>query len=247
MNTNETQASASPGGDWHDRTPIEINEREHASREETARTLLDADQDERLPKSGGGWAPVASIKRDTDLVGRVMLSTIKGTALADTDPSYIIAAMNLIVPVRRDLDRLESQLMMIGRRQGMSWRAIAEALGLMSPQAAAQRWERLTGAVTPDVGVLRRRVTSALLDSRITRADAKVFVGGNEGRTVILQLAAHGPAEIRQHVAARIVEALRQGDLGITDEGSHSEADMVAYLANGGTAEVFDLGERASV
>jgi hypothetical protein len=103
-----------------------------------------------------------------------------------------------------------------------------------------QRWDRKPGR--PDRSALvRTRVTSALLDAGITAADTEVFLG--QERTVILQLAAHGSPQVRQRTAARVVAALGSVGLGITDEGSHSAEDMKAYLAAGGTAEVFELSE----
>jgi hypothetical protein len=103
-----------------------------------------------------------------------------------------------------------------------------------------QRWDRKPGR--PDRSALvRQRVTSALLDAGITAAETDVFLG--QERTVILQLAAHGSPQVRQRTAARVVAALSSVGLGITDEGSHSAEDMKAYLAAGGTAEVFELSE----
>src|SRR5260370_32853341 len=103
-----------------------------------------------------------------------------------------------------------------------------------------QRWDRKPGR--PDRSALvRQRVTSAVLDAGITAADTEVFLG--QERTVILHLAAHGSPQVRQRTAARVVSALSSVGLGVTDEGSHSAEDMKAYLAAGGTAEVFELAE----
>jgi hypothetical protein len=126
----------------------------------------------------------------------------------------------------------------------MSWRLIADALGLMSPQAAAQRWERLTGAVAPAVWDLRQRVVAALQAGSVTRSEATVFIGGPEGRTVVLQLSAQGPTETRLNVAERLIEALGAAGLDITDEGSKSVADIAAHLADGATTVVYDVAEQ---
>jgi hypothetical protein len=242
MATNKARDNASDGSDWHDTSPIQTSERDRARQENVARARLAAGASEgRLPKGGTGLASSTAVVRDTDLIAQVMIAAITdGSGLVDVDQADITAALNLFAPVRNELDKLETRIMMLARRQGMSWRVIAEALGLLSPQAAAQRWERMTGATAPAVGALRRRVTSALLDAGVTRAAARVFVGGDEGRTVILQLSANGPAEVRRNVAERIIAALRRAGLDLTDEGSHSIGDMTAYLADGGTAEVFE-------
>jgi hypothetical protein len=244
MATDEVQTAQRDTSDWYDTTPIESDEREQKRRADAARHHIDAAAEEgRLPENGNGWHPTAEAKADIDRIGRVMRSTVvgPGPGLSDIAPDDITAALQLIGSARVSLDRLESNVMAIARQQWMSWRVIAEALGLQSPQAAAQRWERLTGTVAPAVWALRQRVVAALQDGSVTRSEAKVFVGGSEGRTVILQLSAHGAAETRRNVAERLIEALRAAGLDITDEGSHSATDMAGYLADGGTAEVSEL------
>lgn len=246
MATDEIHADQRDTSDWYDTTLIESDEHEQKRRADDARRHIDAaTKDGRLPENGNGWHPTADAKADIDRIGRVMRSTVvgPGPGLADIAPEDITAALQLIGSARESLDRLESNVMASARQQWMSWRVIAEALGLQSPQAAAQRWERLTGAVAPAVWDLRQRVVAALQGGSITRSEAKVFVGGSEGRTVILQLSAHGPAETRRNVAERLIEALRGAGLDITDEGSHSATDMAGYLADGGTAEVSELAE----
>jgi hypothetical protein len=104
--------------------------------------------------------------------------------------------------------------------------------------AFGQRWDRKPGR--PGRGALvRQRVTSALLDAGITVADTKVFLGHEH--TVILQLAPHGSPQTRRRTAARVISALASAGLGVTDEGSHSGQDMEGYLADGYTAEVFEV------
>lgn len=108
-------------------------------------------------------------------------------------------------------------------------------------EAFADRWDRKPGR--PDYGArMRERVTSALIDAGITVADSRVFLGSE--RNVILQLAPKGPSYTRRKVAVRVIEALNSAGLGVTDEGSHSAADMEAYLADGHMAEVFEVTER---
>lgn len=108
-------------------------------------------------------------------------------------------------------------------------------------KAFADRWERKPGR--PDHGArMRERVTSALLDAGLTVADAKVFLGHE--RTVILQIDSPGPLQSRRKVAARVIQALNSAGLGVTDEASRSAADMESYLADGHTAEIFEVTER---
>ncbi|GIF00055.1 DNA-binding protein [Paractinoplanes rishiriensis] len=59
------------------------------------------------------------------------------------DDDDLVAALTLVPSVRADLDALELQLLEAARRAGMTWQDIAYSLGLNTPQAARQRYERL--------------------------------------------------------------------------------------------------------
>jgi hypothetical protein len=105
-------------------------------------------------------------------------------------------------------------------------------------EAFAERWDRKPGR--PDrAALIRQRVTSALLDAGITASSARLSVG--QERIVILQLAPGGAPQARRRAAGKVVTALGSAGLGVTDQASHSAEDMAAYLADGGTAEVFEL------
>ncbi|MFB9476852.1 hypothetical protein ACFFR3_45810 [Nonomuraea salmonea] len=58
-------------------------------------------------------------------------------------------ALRQVGPARRDLDGLETNILIRARAAGLTWREIADALGLDSPQAAQQRARRL-GATTDE-------------------------------------------------------------------------------------------------
>lgn len=66
---------------------------------------------------------------------------------ATTDPSKadLAQALQHLAPRRRNLDRIEHEIITLARNTGMSWREIAAGLGLDSPQAAQQRYQRLGG------------------------------------------------------------------------------------------------------
>src|SRR5687767_5970848 len=64
-----------------------------------------------------------------------------GEAALDTDD--LVAALTLMPGVRADLAAVELQLLEAARRAGMTWQDIAFGLGLNTPQAARQRYERL--------------------------------------------------------------------------------------------------------
>ncbi|MEV4414339.1 DNA-binding protein [Catellatospora sp. NPDC049609] len=65
------------------------------------------------------------------------------------DEVDLTAALTLIPRVRAELDALEAGLLDVSRSRGLTWQAIAFGLGLGTPQAARQRFERLTERTRP--------------------------------------------------------------------------------------------------
>ncbi|QEU95554.1 hypothetical protein [Streptomyces kanamyceticus] len=61
----------------------------------------------------------------------------------EVDHADITAALTLLPMVRGELDELETGLLQMARGRGMTWPEIAFGLGLGTPQAARQRYERL--------------------------------------------------------------------------------------------------------
>ncbi|MFG2039903.1 DNA-binding protein [Dactylosporangium sp. NPDC048998] len=59
------------------------------------------------------------------------------------DTSDLLAALTLLPDVRAELDAIELQLLTRARNGAITWQDIACGLGLNSPQAARQRYERL--------------------------------------------------------------------------------------------------------
>jgi hypothetical protein len=59
------------------------------------------------------------------------------------DESDLVAALTLLPDVRAELDVTELYLLQTARARGMTWQDIALSLGLGTPQAARQRYERL--------------------------------------------------------------------------------------------------------
>ncbi|MFB9406744.1 MULTISPECIES: DNA-binding protein [Dactylosporangium] len=64
------------------------------------------------------------------------------------DESDLVAALTLLPDVRAELDTTELYLLRRARAGGMTWQDIALSLGLGTPQAARQRYERLDERVT---------------------------------------------------------------------------------------------------
>lgn len=61
----------------------------------------------------------------------------------DVDQADITAALTLLPMARGEMDELETGLLQMARGRGMTWPDIAFGLGLGTPQAARQRYERL--------------------------------------------------------------------------------------------------------
>ncbi|MFE6777050.1 DNA-binding protein [Streptomyces sp. NPDC057702] len=61
----------------------------------------------------------------------------------EVDATDITAALTLVPLARGEMDELEVGLLQMARGRGMTWPEIAFGLGLGTPQAARQRYERL--------------------------------------------------------------------------------------------------------
>ncbi|MGP2436237.1 DNA-binding protein [Streptomyces sp. JW3] len=86
---------------------------------------------------------------------RLVAFLLSGAALPhdgepEVDRADITAALSLVPLVRGELDELEAGLLKMARGRGMTWHEIAFGLGLGTPQAARQRYERLSERVDTD-------------------------------------------------------------------------------------------------
>ncbi|MFG3254304.1 DNA-binding protein [Streptomyces sp. NPDC048172] len=68
----------------------------------------------------------------------------------EVDRADITAALTLVPRARGDMDELEAGLLQMARGRGMTWPDIAFGLGLGTPQAARQRYERLVSRTEPE-------------------------------------------------------------------------------------------------
>lgn len=57
----------------------------------------------------------------------------------------VLAALALLTAARAELDQTEAALLFTARARGLSWPRISRAMGLGSPQAAQQRFDRVAG------------------------------------------------------------------------------------------------------
>ncbi|MGW0589476.1 DNA-binding protein [Streptosporangium sp. NPDC002607] len=63
----------------------------------------------------------------------------------EVDRADITAALTLLPRARAEMDELEAALLLMARGRDLTWQEIAFGLGLGTPQAAKQRYERLAG------------------------------------------------------------------------------------------------------
>lgn len=88
---------------------------------------------------------------------RLVSFLLSGAALPEdgepeVDRADITAALSLLPRARAEMDELEAGLLRMARGRGMTWPEIAFGLGLGSPQAARQRYERLAERTDAETG-----------------------------------------------------------------------------------------------
>ena len=75
---------------------------------------------------------------------RLVLDASRGTdGVPEVRPEDLTDALQLVVPIRRSIDSMEYNTIAAARKAGLTWRQLADALALESPQAAQQRFQRL--------------------------------------------------------------------------------------------------------
>ncbi|HJC61584.1 MAG TPA: hypothetical protein H9755_14835 [Candidatus Dietzia intestinigallinarum] len=117
--------------------------REFTTVEQARRQLLDAGADQlaRHP-----WQPSWAPPDDVTLLRFAVRHANAAAGHASHDE--IRAALTLIDTAREDLDALESALILIARAEGLTWPDIARGLRVRTPQAAQQRFRRVSERVS---------------------------------------------------------------------------------------------------
>lgn len=120
-----------------------------AAPERARRVLLDAGADRLKSRP---WQHPAE-PPDAATLARFALWRAGADAGAGPTPE-LAAGLALIDAARSDLDTLEAALLLTARAEGMTWAQVAEELGLRTPQAAQQRWQRVSrsGEVASEPG-----------------------------------------------------------------------------------------------
>jgi len=124
-----------------------------AAREADARGLLLGAGAARLPRPP--WAHGQQPPAATDLIRFAAWranaggpAATAGGARTDADgigDEGVLAALSLLAAARAELDQSEAALLFTARSRGLSWPRISRAMGLGSPQAAQQRFDRVSG------------------------------------------------------------------------------------------------------
>lgn len=101
----------------------------------------------RTDGSAGEGTAAHRLAQDATLVGRLMTAAADHQRSAGSAPDLAVedvgATLGLFEGMRRELDTLETQVVIEARRRGMDWKQIAACQGLRSSQAASQRYQRL--------------------------------------------------------------------------------------------------------
>lgn len=125
------------------------NEFDEMNEADSARRRLRESGADQLPSLP--WLPPGVIADDVTLLRFAMWRA--NSAVGDASHDDLRAALRLVESARADLDALEAGLMLIARAEGLTWPDIAKHLGVKSPQAAQQRFQRVsTRAQADDAG-----------------------------------------------------------------------------------------------
>ncbi|MBV9384302.1 MAG: DNA-binding protein [Streptosporangiaceae bacterium] len=114
-------------------------DREQAAREADARARLLGAGASSLPRPP--WLARRQPPSAADLIRFALWRSHAG----GTGEEDLLAALALLPAARAELDQIETALLFTARAEGLSWSRISRAMGLGSPQAAQQRFGRVTG------------------------------------------------------------------------------------------------------
>jgi plasmid stability protein len=120
--------------------------REHAALFRLAERHGATDEQRRRQTLPWMLAPHEAVRLVVALAGGAAVRT---EGEPEIDQADLTAALSLIPQARHEMDELEAGLLLMARGRGLTWQEIAFGLGLGTPQAARQRYERLVGRTAP--------------------------------------------------------------------------------------------------
>ncbi|MBK8436579.1 MAG: hypothetical protein IPM90_12245 [Austwickia sp.] len=121
-------------------TPTPVDDHDAAARQSSARTHLMAIGGHELPRFP--WMTGDVPHADVTLIRYTLWRASNGQGVQLPEDLY--AALRLMESARAELDAMEARLLFTARAEGLTWPQIAEHLGVRTPQAAQQRFERVT-------------------------------------------------------------------------------------------------------
>jgi hypothetical protein len=140
---------------------------------------------------------------------------VAATPGADVDPQRILDALTVLRWVQSQLAAMEPELIDAARAAGISWQALAPALGVASRQAAERRYLRLVPATADQQGSTRDGRVRAERDRRA--GDRAVARWANDNTADLRRLAGQvtGLTDLDESAAAdigRLHDALAEPD-----------------------------------
>jgi hypothetical protein len=127
-------------------TAVDNQDQDQAAREADARRHLLQAGASLLPRQP--WLHEQQPPAATDLIRfAVWRANAAGPAAnaGGIGEEVVLAALTLLTAARAELDQTEAALLFTARSQRLSWSRISRAMGLGSPQAAQQRFDRVSG------------------------------------------------------------------------------------------------------
>lgn len=115
-------------------------------RADQGQAAREADARQRLLEAGGAALARAPWRagRQPPSAADLIQFTLWRSHAGGTGDGDLLAALALLPAARAEADQLESALLFTARARGLSWARISRAIGLGSPQAAQQRFGRIT-------------------------------------------------------------------------------------------------------
>jgi hypothetical protein len=106
----------------------------------------EADARQRLLDVGGGSLPRAPWRAGPQppSAAELIQFTLWRSHAGGAGDGDLLAALALLPAARAEADQVEAALLFTARARGLSWARISQAIGLGSPQAAQQRFGRVT-------------------------------------------------------------------------------------------------------
>jgi hypothetical protein len=174
----------------------------------------------RMPGTSTGSAPAAPENRDLAVVTAAIAATAHAVQQPTTDsaavkPAELLDALVLLRWAQTELAGIEPTLIAAARAAGLSWQALAPALGVASRQAAERRYLRSAAAATDQPGDTRDTRVQAERDRRA--AHRAVAQWANDNTADLRRLAGQITAltdldEAATAAVARLHQALGDSD-----------------------------------